>query len=164
MNINIYSRKELEFVLQKGIPQNTAVISFYDSIENYSNGAGASSVELYFRENEQDDANCFMDYLGEIKYCFQISVLDINYYELEDYGLSYSEFFQEADELAKFIKKVVKEGYDLICQCEYGQGRSAGCAAAIFEYYEHRGIKIFADYKYCPNQMIFNKLYDALKK
>lgn len=167
MNINIYSRKEMEFILQNGILQNKAVISFYDpiesySIEKYSNGVGASSIKLSFGEKEQDDDNIFMNYRGEIKYYFQIWVLDINYYELEDYGLSYSEFFPEVDELAKFIKKVVKEEYDIICQCEYGQGRSAGCAAAILEYYEHSGIKIFANYKYCPNQMIFNKLYKAL--
>jgi hypothetical protein len=50
-----------------------------------------------------------------------------------------------------------------VCQCEYGQSRSAACAAAIKEYYDHDGISIFADYRYYPNQLIFNKLLDALK-
>ena len=35
-------------------------------------------------------------------------------------------------------------------------------AAAIWEYFMHNGIQIFADYRYCPNQLVFNTLYDAL--
>ena len=59
--------------------------------------------------------------------------------------------------------KSVAEGYDIICQCEYGQSRSAACAAAIKEHYGKRGIEIFADYRYYPNQLVFNKLLCALK-
>ena len=42
--------------------------------------------------------------------------------------------------------------------------RAAACAAAIKEYYEHNGISIFADYRYYPNQLIFNKVLDALRE
>lgn len=52
----------------------------------------------------------------------------------------------------------------IICQCDYGQSRSAACAAAIIEYFEHRGISIFADYRYYPNQLVFNKIYEALER
>jgi len=31
-------------------------------------------------------------------------------------------------------------------------------------YFEHLGITNFADYRYYPNQFIFNKMLDALKK
>ena len=55
-----------------------------------------------------------------------------------------------------------REGMDIICQCEYGQSRSAACAAAIKEHFEKSGIEVFADYRYYPNQLIFNKLRDAL--
>ena len=51
---------------------------------------------------------------------------------------------------------------NIICQCEHGQSRSAACAAAIKEHFEKSGIDIFADYRYYPNQLIFNKLRDAL--
>ena len=64
--------------------------------------------------------------------------------------------------LPNLLTKQKNNGMDIICQCEYGQSRSAGCAAAILEHYEHRGIDIFRDYKYYPNQLIFNKIYDAL--
>ena len=53
---------------------------------------------------------------------------------------------------------------DLICQCEYGQSRSAACAAAILEFYDKNGISIFADYRYYPNQLVYNKVKDALEK
>lgn len=36
------------------------------------------------------------------------------------------------------------------------------CAAAMKEHFEKSGIDIFADYRYYPNQLIFNKLRDAL--
>jgi len=53
---------------------------------------------------------------------------------------------------------------DFICQCEYGQNCSAGCATAIWEHFCGKGIKIFADYRYYPNQLVYNKLFDALEK
>ena len=58
----------------------------------------------------------------------------------------------------------IEHGMDIICQCEHGQSRSAACAAAIKEHFEKSGIEVFADYRYYPNQMIFNKLRDALSR
>lgn len=57
-----------------------------------------------------------------------------------------------------------KNGKDIICQCEYGESRSSGCAAAIHEYFYKNGIDVFADYRYYPNQMVYHKVYDGLKK
>ena len=45
----------------------------------------------------------------------------------------------------------------------YDQSRSAGCAAAILEHFYRRGIDIFADYKYYPNQVVYHKVFDALE-
>ena len=53
---------------------------------------------------------------------------------------------------------------NLICQCEYGESRSSGCAAAILEYFYKTGISIFTDYRYYPNQVVYHKVFDALKK
>ena len=44
---------------------------------------------------------------------------------------------------------------------EYGQSRSAACAAAIREHFMG-GIEIFANYRYYPNQLVYNKLKAAL--
>lgn len=148
MNVSIYSREKIEQFLSENTPENVAVISFYDP----------PSMET----GENDNAP--YDYSDKIHRVFQVAVEDIYYDELEDYGMSYVEFFPQADDLAKFIMQAENDGFDFICQCEYGQSRSAGCAAAILEYFYNEGINIFADYRYCPNQMIFHKVYDALKR
>jgi hypothetical protein len=43
-----------------------------------------------------------------------------------------------------------------------GMSRSAACAAAILEYYCGSGISIFTDKRYCPNRIVFQKLFAAL--
>lgn len=65
--------------------------------------------------------------------------------------------------MAAFIVKAYIDGKNIICQCEYGQSRSAGCAAAILENFYRRGIDIFAEYKYYPNQVVYHKVFDALE-
>ena len=91
-------------------------------------------------------------------------IYDIDIEVLGDFGLTYDTCFPEVNVLAKFIDKAKNDGMDIICQCEYGQSRSAGCAAAILEHYYKNGISIFADYRYYPNQLIFNKIYEALNR
>ena len=78
--------------------------------------------------------------------------------------LGYKTYLAEADELAKFIYEAKADGLDIICQCDYGQSRSAACAAAILEHFEGRGIDIFVDYRYYPNQLVYHKIFDALEK
>lgn len=141
MNVYIYSREDIVQLLKKGFPDNTAVISF----------SGQFSTEH------------MVDYYGKAKRLFRVKIPDIHYDELSDYDISYEDYFKEADELAEFIIMAQKDGLDIICQCEYGQSRSAGCAAAILEFFYKKGILVFASYKYCPNQMVFHKVYDALK-
>lgn len=68
-----------------------------------------------------------------------------------------------ASEPAEFIYSAVKDGLDIICQCDYGESRSAGCAAAILEHFERNGFSIFADYRYFLNKLVYNKLLEALK-
>ena len=80
---------------------------------------------------------------------------------LPDVGLTYDTYLPEADALAKFICQSKADGLDILCQCEYGQSRSAACAAAILEYFDGSGISIFADYRYYPNQVVYHKIIDA---
>lgn len=145
MKISIYSRSEIERLIDKDFPKNAAVISFY-------NPAGIRS------DNEKP-----VNYKGKAEMLFQVAVYDIDISILKDYGLTYETYLPEADELAKFIKTAHDKGFDIICQCQYGQSRSAACAAAIEEYYNKNGISIFTDYRYYPNQVVYNKIYDALK-
>lgn len=145
MKVSIYSRKAIEALLQEGIPANTAIISFYDPPTTRT-PKGYSPV----------------DFSGIDNPVIQIPLHDIDIEILGEYGLTYDTYFPEAQALAAFIRKANDDGNDILCQCEYGQSRSAACAAAILEYFHQRGITIFADYQYYPNQLVFNKLYDAL--
>ena len=144
MKVRICSRDEVETLLKNDFPENVAVISFYDPPYR---GVVMNPV----------------DYSSKTNRVFYVAVHDIDIDILSDYGLTFDTYFPEANSLAEFICSAEKDGLDIICQCEYGQSRSAGCAAAILEYFNNNGISIFANYKYYPNQLIFNKLFDALK-
>ena len=89
---------------------------------------------------------------------------DIDLSVLPEYGLTYETYFPEADALAEFIYSAKTDGYNIICQCEYGESRSSGCAAAILEHFYKNGISVFADYRYYPNQVVYHKVLEALEK
>lgn len=144
--IEIVSRKAAEQLISSGFPKKTAVISFYDP-KSKRTPKGYSTV----------------DYEGFCDRVFYVAIHDIDIEILSDYGLTFETYFPEAKDLAQYIIESIDNGYDIICQCEYGQSRSAACAAAIKEYYDKNGIEVFADYRYYPNQLIFNKLLFALK-
>lgn len=138
MKVKIYSRKMLIKELEGAPLRSTAIISFCDpSLE---------PIALY--------GKC-ADYII-------IKIHDLDPEALEKFGYTMQTYFSNASEVAEFIYKAREKKYDIICQCEYGQSRSAGCASAILEHFSKSGIKIFANYKYYPNQLIFNKLLYAL--
>ena len=146
MKINIHSRSSIGELIQKGFPKKTAVISFYTP------------------KSKREYAESRVNYSGVCDRVFYVGIPDIDIEILGDYGYTYETYLAEADELAKFICKAKTDGLDIICQCDYGQSRSAACAAAILQYYEGRGIEVFADYRYYPNQLVYNKVFEALKK
>lgn len=146
MRLEIISRSAMEQRLQHGPLKNTAIISFYDPP---------------CPRTPKDYAP--LDYSGRCERVFPVGVHDIDLEVLPEYGLTFETYFPEAEPLARFIKAAVQEGLDILCQCEYGQSRSAACGAAIREYFFRDGIRIFADYRYYPNQLIFNKLLSALE-
>ena len=145
MKVQIYSRKDVEEMLNGTFPENAAVISFYDPPDIRT---GEVTVPV--------------DYRGKAKRVFAVPIHDIDIEILEDYGLTLETYFPEADSLARYIECAYRDDLDIICQCEYGQSRSAACAAAILEHYRKNGICVFADYRYYPNQLIYNKLKNAL--
>ena len=146
MKINIHSRSSIGELIQKGFPKKTAVISFYTP------------------KSKREYAESRVNYSGVCDRVFYVGIPDIDIEILGDYGYTYETYLAEADELAKFICKAKTDGLDIICQCDYGQSRSAACAAAILEHFEGRGIDVFADYRYYPNQLVYHKIFDALEK
>ena len=144
MKIEIYSRKAITELIASGFPKNTAVISFYSPKGS--------------RECEERR----IDYRNVCDRVCYVGIPDIDIEILSDYGYTYGTYLAESEQLAEFIKAAVSDGLDIICQCDYGQSRSAACAAAILQYYENRGIDVFADYRYYPNQLVYHKVFDAL--
>ena len=92
------------------------------------------------------------------------AIPDIDIEILADYSYTYETYFAEAGELSKFIYEAKDSALNIICQCDYGQSRSAACAAAILQHFEGRGIDIFADFRYYPNQLVYLKIFDALER
>ena len=135
----------MEVNLREGKLKNAAVISFYDP-------KSSRTPKVYQH----------LEYGNFCDRVFYVPVHDIDIEVLKEYGLTFDTYFPEAGELAKFVREAVSDDVDIFCQCEYGQSRSAACAAAIREHYFHDGIEVFADYRYYPNQLIFNKLRVAL--
>lgn len=148
MNISVYSREQIEKIIAEGkFPPNQAVISFYDPAIKHI-----------------DKDYTHVGYSGVCKDVFYSELEDLDLEVLKRKGYTYDIYFPEADDMAKFILKAYMNDKDIICQCEYGQSRSAGCAAAILEYFYHNGISIFANYNYYPNQVVYHKVYDALER
>ncbi|MBR6873897.1 MAG: hypothetical protein IKN17_10370 [Ruminococcus sp.] len=131
--IMIMSREEITRFKLSG---GDAVISFYD--------AGTEPVTI---------GNCGAE----------ICYVELDDIDSDEPGFDYDGFFPEAGAVAEFIICAITAGKRIICQCEYGMSRSAGCAAAILEYYQGSGITVFADDRYCPNKAVFRKLLDAQK-
>lgn len=72
---------------------------------------------------------------------------------------------EQANQIADFVYRYWESRGTLLCQCHYGQSRSAAVAAAIKEHFYHNGIEIFADEqeRYCPNVYVFRLTLRALR-
>lgn len=141
MYVQIYSREEIESFYKGIFYQDLAVISFCD------------------QRTEPRDR---VDYSSICSRVMYIEIDDLDYGDLREEGYTYDTFFPEANETAEFIIDAYKSGMNIICQCEYGQSRSAGCAAAILEHFHHMGITVFTDRRRYPNRLIYHKIIEAL--
>ena len=142
MKTTILSRAQAETLIRNGeFPENTAVITFYDPDDNHVDYSSCNQNQVYY---------CPLD--------------DIDLSTLHDRGLTFGQYFDYADDVAAFIYEIYQNHMNLICQCDYGQSRSAGCAAAVQQHFYQNGIDIFADYRYYPNQMVYHKIFDALQE
>jgi len=139
MKVDIYSINKIRELIKTHVPQNAAIISFYSKKEPF-------------------------DFSGVCDRVFYVMIPDIDIELLSKYGYTYETYMENANSLAEFIYDSKQNGLDIICQCDYGQSRSAACAAAILQHFEGRGIDIFADYRYYPNQLVYHKVTEALER
>lgn len=142
MNLQIHSFESIENLAKESFPPYTALISIGDP--------GSQPPRLSHRPAwklrlEFDDI-----YPEEIKEDTR------GKYILFDYAM--------AEKIAEFVYRHKDEAKLFICQCEYGQSRSAAVAAAIAEHFDENGIRIFADERYYPNKIVFALTMQALKR
>lgn len=141
-NIIILSRNQIEEIAIYPFPANTALISVRDT------DADAPKLQhkpLWLLQLVFDD----------------ISLDELDAYKEKEYTL-FNE--QTAQQIADFIICHKDKAKTIICQCEYGQSRSAAIAAALAEFFWKSGINIFADERYFPNKLVFRLTLQALKK
>lgn len=145
LKVDIFSKAAIADKIRKNTLADKAIISFYTP------------------QSKRNTEGTKFNYGEVCNRVFYVGIPDIDIEILGDYDYTYDSYLCEADELAKFIYEARNDGLDIICQCDFGQSRSAACAAAILEHFEKRGIDIFADYRYYPNQLVYHKVFDALK-
>ncbi len=160
MKIKIYSRRKIEKAAELPFPPHTALISITDPDD--------SDVRLKFRPERLLRLK-FDDITPEI--AAERLELTEEAKRSEEALASFLEGYNTylftdamAEETAEFIKNSIKKTALFICQCEYGQSRSAAVAAAILEHYFGKGDIVFNDDRYCPNSLVYPKLMTALSK
>ena len=153
MKIRIMSRDALEKLAKKPFNNQVAVISITDvdtpivKLEN-------KPKEVLRLSFEDIDNDLIVDEIGHNPTSKQRKLVEQKYNMFSD---------EQSDQIAVFYKEIRENIDTLICQCEHGQSRSAGVAAAIIEFRSKKGIQVFADDRYYPNKIVFRKVFESLK-
>lgn len=99
-----------------------------------------------------DPDGTYLDYSGY--------AAEVIYIPLDDFKTD----LPQVDMIVDFIRRAESRKQNIICQCEKGQNRSAGCAAAIMEYYHNNGQSVFDDNRYRPDEMVYYAVLNALDR
>ena len=150
MKIAIMSRESIERLAQQPFPERTAVISIMDSdappVEFRNSPAFLLSLVFDDMEPESDLLKELLGDFPDFRNEYQIITE------------------QHAEKIANFSTVIYQVADLLICQCEFGQSRSAAVAAAIMEHFSDNGIDVFADDRFCPNKYVFRTVLKKLKE
>lgn len=154
MEILIRSRKEIERMASVSFREKTALISITDFDYHFAELKNKPDFLLQIKFDDVPVADDFGEEIGHEPTEEEKKIIEVDYHTLTDEG---------AKQIAEFYNSVKDKAEILICQCEYGQSRSAALAAAFIEYESRNGIRIFADDRYVPNKSVFRKIYSLLK-
>ena len=152
MVIRIMNRKELMELAKESFPADVAVISITDSDDEDVELQHQPEHLLRLKFDDVSD-EIFEELLGRKPTIAEMRRISSCFHMISN---------AQIRQIAEFIISRNNTG-TLICQCEYGQSRSAAIAAAVEEYYHRRGVHIFADPRYYPNKYIFRKLLRSLR-
>ena len=155
MKIEIESRKSIKIRAKEPFPAHTAIISITDMDNDF---VVLKNKPEYFLRLKFDDVTHEMleDYYSgcESPASDGIKTLAEKHHIFND---------KQAEKVSEFVKSILNKAELLICQCEFGQSRSAGLAAAVRQFLHGDGVEIFADDRYYPNKVVFRKVFAALK-
>jgi len=152
MRVEVTSREKLEKRSENPFPSGTAIISIADSDIDTILMKNKPDYLLLLRFDDVTTGDLEFD-LGR----------KISEPEADEFARAYHMFNDEqAKKVAAYINSIQEKVNTLICQCEYGQSRSAGVAAAVREFLYNDGIEIFADDRYYPNKVVYRKVFNAL--
>jgi len=68
---------------------------------------------------------------------------------------------QNAQDISNFVKRWAGRVKRIIVHCEAGISRSAGCCAAIMNYFENTDEPVFNGY-FCPNMTVYRTVLEKL--
>lgn len=152
MKVKIMSREVLTRLAKQPFSEETAVISITDSEAEEVVLENRPEHLLRLKFDDVSD-EIFEELLGRKPSVGEMHQLAARFHMLSN---------AQASQMADFVLSL-QNGGTLICQCEYGQSRSAAVAAAVLEYGCRKGINVFADPRYYPNKYVFRKLLSALR-
>ena len=153
MKIEIESRESILAKAKEPFAAHTALISISDSDDEF---AELENKPRYLLQMKFDDVSneIFEELLGRTPTEPEAAALAEKFHMFTD---------EQALKIAEFFMPIANKAEILICQCEYGQSRSAGVAAAVKQFKTGTGIEIFADERYYPNKLVYGKLLAALR-
>lgn len=153
MKVTVASRADLTIRAREPFDEKTAVISITDP-DNPEVEFENLPVHLLRQQFDDVSQELYEDFLGRKPGVREMHELDKRFRMFS---------YQQAKTMAEFILRLPEEVDTIICQCEFGQSRSAAVAAAILEYLNRSGITIFAASGYYPNKLVYNRLYRTLR-
>lgn len=152
MKIVIMGRESLMKAAETPFPEGTAVISITDTDAEDVILANRPSKILRLKFDDVSD-EIFEELLGRKPNTREMYQIASKFHMLSG---------AQTQQIADFVLGLHSECV-LICQCEYGQSRSAGVAAAVKEYGYGKGIDVFSDARYYPNKYVYRKLLNSLR-
>ena len=153
MKIKIMSKRAIEKYAETPMTEKVAVISITDARGDFA--ILTNQPEYIFKVAFDDvDNDVIIDEVGQNASEEERKQVEKKYKMFSD---------EQAEDMATFYFSICENVECIICQCEHGQSRSAAVAAAIMEFRNRRGIKVFADDRYYPNKVVFRKLLAELK-
>lgn len=154
MKVKIMGREDLTDLAKEPFPAGTAIISITNTDLSELELTNLPEHLLRLKFDDVSD-ELYEDFLGRKPSVQEMKQLAKRFHMFSD---------EQAKEIANFILPLYESVDTLICQCEHGQSRSAGVAAAILEYFSRSGVTVFAATGYYPNKLVYRRLLHYLNR